>query len=82
MYEQFDSDSENNDNTNINSEYSHKHINVINSISNKIIDNEINCMYDTYIYLKTKIINCLINQILSNSPKSDITITKFPNIKT
>ena len=32
--------------------------------------------------LKVKIVNCLINNVLSNSPETDIIIFKFPNIKT
>lgn len=62
--------------------YSQQHQELINDISNKIFDNDLSVLYEFCITLKTKISNCLIGQILSNSPKSDITITKFPNIKT
>lgn len=64
------------------SKYSKNHNEIINTISNIIFDKDIIMLYDYYNTLKTNISNCLIKQILSNSPKSDITITKFPNIKT
>jgi superfamily II DNA or RNA helicase len=62
--------------------YSQSHQNLINNISNQIFQNDLTELYEFTITLKNKISNCLIDQILSNSPKSDITITKFPNIKT
>ena len=63
-------------------QYSKEHIEIINKISDEFIDNNIIKLYDHYVSLKLTIVNCLINQILMNSPKVDITITKFPNIKT
>lgn len=62
--------------------YSLTHQGLINKISNQIFNNDLKELYENIIVLKNYISNCLINQILSNSPKSDITITKFPNIKT
>jgi hypothetical protein len=62
--------------------YSVEHQSLIEVISDYIIYNNLVKLYEYYLLLKTKIANCLINQILSNSPKSDITITKFTNIKT
>jgi len=76
------------DNTNVlinnlnNSIYSQEHQLIINTISEKIFNNDLVILYEYYNKIKTEISNCLIKQILSNSPKSDITITKFPNIKT
>lgn len=62
--------------------HSQSHQELINIISNEIFNNNMPSLYEFYITLKTKISNCLIEQILFNSPKSDITITKFTNIKT
>ena len=69
-------------NKNINSIYSNFHQELINKISEEFLNDEILKLYDSFIRLKLTIGNCLINQILLNSPKVDITITKFPNIKT
>lgn len=62
--------------------YDRSHAELVNDISEKIFNNDLSALYEFCSVLKTKISNSLINQILSNSPKSDITITKFPNIKT
>lgn len=62
--------------------YSTIHQDLINNISNNIFNNDLLALYNDTITLKNCISNCLIDQILRNSPKSDITITKFPNIKT
>ena len=62
--------------------FSQEHQSLIDTISERIFDQDLALLYTYYNKIKTKISNCLINQILSNSPKSDITITKFPNIKT
>lgn len=56
--------------------------NFINIISNDIIEQNLSSLYDKFIQLKLRISNCLINQILSNSPIVNIDLTKFPNIKT
>lgn len=55
---------------------------LINNISELIIDENITLLYEKFIDLKTRIANCLINQILSNSPTANILLIKFPNIKT
>lgn len=58
------------------------HTSIINEISNVILDND---KYQAYIYftqLELNIINTLIAEILENTPKSDVTITEFTNIKT
>ena len=62
--------------------YSTEHQNIINNISADFLDNNNIMLYNSYVSLKIIIANCLISQILLNSPKVDITITKFPNIKT
>lgn len=62
--------------------YSEKHTLIVNDISQQILDNNIIKLYEHYTTIKNYLANCLIKQILCNSPKSDITITKFPNIKT
>jgi hypothetical protein len=62
--------------------YSEFHENNINNISYELLDNNLTKMYGSYLNLKNIISNCLINQILSNSPKVDISIRVFPNIKT
>jgi SNF2 family DNA or RNA helicase len=54
----------------------------INTISNIIMDNDIESAYHYYKVLELNILNNLIVEILDNSPKTDISITKFPNIKT
>ena len=58
------------------------HQELIDNISNQMFNNDTLGLYENLIKIKNLISNCLIKQILSNSPKSDITITKFPNIKT
>ncbi len=58
------------------------HKTMIETISNELLNNNLIKMYEHYIYLKTFISNNLIKQILVNSPKVDITIMNFPNIKT
>ena len=65
---------------NLNKVNSHKTL--IDNMSEDLILNDILKLYGHYTSLKVTLANCLINQILSNSPKSDITITNFPNIKT
>lgn len=55
---------------------------IINTISNIIIDNDLSLAYKYYKLLELNIFNNLIAEILGNSPKTDITITKFSNIKT
>jgi hypothetical protein len=62
--------------------YSPLHQELIGKISAEIFNNNNKILYDYYCTIKNSICNCLIEQILSNSPKSDITITKFSNIKT
>ena len=64
------------------SSYSNFHQEIINRISEEFLNDDILKLYNSYINLKLTVANCLINQILSNSPKVDISITKFPNIKT
>jgi hypothetical protein len=59
-----------------------EHDTIINRISEEFIINDVLKLYNSYTSLKVTMANCLINQILSNSPKSDIIVTKFPNIKT
>ena len=66
----------------INSIYSNVHQELINRISEEFLNDDILKLYNSFVGLKLTIANCLINQILSNSPKVDIVITKFPNIKT
>ena len=67
-----------NNTTNSILKYSQEHQNMINKISNEILNNDIIKIYNSYKLLA----NCLINQILLNSPKVDIAFVKFPNIKT
>jgi hypothetical protein len=62
--------------------YSDFHQELINKISEEFLNDDILKLYSSFVNLKLTIANCLINQILSNSPKVDISITKFPNIKT
>jgi hypothetical protein len=69
-------------NKNIKSIYSNFHLELINRISEDFLNDDILKLYNSFTELKLSIANCLINQILLNSPKVDITITKFPNIKT
>lgn len=69
-------------NTQNETKYSSEHQKLINEISDQLFNNDLVQLYNYNIKIKTLISNCLINQILSNSPTSDITITKFPNIKT
>ncbi len=55
---------------------------LINTISNTILDNNY-AEGLTYISsIKNKIANFLIAQVLDNSPEADVVVTKFPNIKT
>ena len=71
------------ENNNLNkSKYSESHQYLIDNISEKIFGEDLITLYDYFKEIKNKITNCLIEQILYNSPKSDIIITKFPNIKT
>ena len=58
------------------------HENIINEISNIILDNDKYQAYLYYLTLELNIINTLISEILENTPKSDISITEFINIKT
>jgi len=58
------------------------HSTIINNISDIVLDND---KYQAYLYfvkLELNIINTLISEILENTPKSDITVTEFTNIKT
>ena len=55
---------------------------MINIISNAILDLEYNLGLEMLSNIKNKIANYLIAQVLDNSPQEDIIITKFPNIKT
>jgi SNF2 family DNA or RNA helicase len=58
------------------------HSQIVNKISNIILDND---KYEAYLYclkLELNIINTLIAEILENTPKSDIVVTDFTNIKT
>jgi hypothetical protein len=55
---------------------------IINEISNIILDNDKHQAYLYFIKIEINIINTLISEILENTPKSDISITKFTNIKT
>ena len=55
---------------------------IINNISNIVLNND---KYEAYLYftkLELNIINTLISEILENTPKSDVTITEFTNVKT
>jgi len=62
--------------------YYSEHQSLINEISELLFNNNLVKLYEYYIKIKTLIANRLISKILSNSPTSDVTITKFPNIKT
>jgi hypothetical protein len=64
------------------SKYSEQHQILIDDVSNQLFSDDLKTSYQLYTKIKTQITNCLISQILMNSPKADITITKFPNIKT
>ena len=55
---------------------------IINTISNIVLDNDKSSAYNYYKMIELNIINNLIAEILENNPKSDIIVTKFPNIKT
>jgi DNA repair protein RAD5 len=55
---------------------------LINNISNSILDHDYVSGYNSIMTIKTKITNFLIAQILDNSPEADVVKTKFPNIKT
>jgi hypothetical protein len=55
---------------------------IINDISNIILDNDKHQAYLYFMKLEINIINTLISEILENTPKSDISITEFTNIKT
>lgn len=81
--DKYDQSEQSNQNTKNNSSmYSYFHQSTINLISEELMNNDILKLYNSYTNLKLIIANCLINQVLSNSPKVDITITKFSNIKT
>jgi SNF2 family DNA or RNA helicase len=56
--------------------------NIIKKIGNIICDDNKYLAYIYYNKLYLKIINSLITEILENTPKADITITEFTNIKT
>lgn len=62
--------------------YSDEHQLLIDEISEELFNYNLVRLYEYNIKIKTLIANHLISQILSNSPTSDIIITKFPNIKT
>ena len=64
------------------SKYSNEHKSLIDEISKCLFESNLNALYYYCCELKKQISNCLIKQILCNSPKSDITINKFSNIKT
>ena len=66
----------------ISRKYTNEHNNIINMISEEILNDNTFKLYNIFVDLKLIIANCLINQILLNSPKVDITLMKFPNIKT
>jgi hypothetical protein len=66
----------------ISTKYTNEHNNIINMISEEILNDNTFKLYNIFVDLKLIIANCLINQILLNSPKVDITLMKFPNIKT
>ena len=68
----------NSENFNILTDYS----TIIDNISNIIIDNDKYQAYLSFVKLELNIINTLITQILENTPKSDISIMEFTNIKT
>jgi len=55
---------------------------IINNINNIVIDNDKYKAYDNYIEIQLNIINTLIAEILTNTPKADVIITEFTNIKT
>ncbi len=55
---------------------------LINNISNSILDHDYVSGYNSIMTIKTKITNFLIAQILDNSPEADVVKTKFANIKT
>jgi hypothetical protein len=62
--------------------YSYNHQTLINNISEHIINDNLTLLYKYYNKIQLLISNCLIKQILENSPKVDIILLKFPNIKT
>jgi DNA repair protein RAD5 len=63
-------------------EYDSEKEEIINIISNAILDSEYSLGLEMLSNIKNKIGNYLIAQVLDNSPQADIIITKFPNIKT
>jgi len=65
----------------LNSEISNQD-NILNSINEIILDNNIIKGYQYINILKKNICNYLISNILDNSPLSDINLTSFNNIKT
>lgn len=73
---------ENDKSTTNEKDYSVNHKQLINEISNEFFKNNLFELYKYFITIKDNISNCLIYKILFNSPKTDIIITKFPNIKT
>lgn len=58
------------------------HSEIINQMSEHILNNDLLNMYESYVNLKKIIANNLIAQILSNSPKVGVVIKTFSNIKT
>lgn len=55
---------------------------IINEISNLLLENNKSLAYTYLKKLELNILNNLFTEILDNNPKSDVTITKFSNIKT
>jgi DNA repair protein RAD5 len=55
---------------------------LINKISDIVISDDKYEAYKTFKTLELNIVNTLIKEILENTPKTDVTITKFTNIKT
>ena len=67
----------------IDNKYSLEHQLITKKISEEyFLPNNALILYKSYMSLKIIIANCLIKQILTNSPKVNITLTKFLNIKT
>ena len=63
-------------------ELENKKINIINTVSNALLDEDYESGYEILNIIKSDITNYLIAQILDNSPESDVVTINFPNIKT
>ena len=58
------------------------HSGIIDEISDIVLNNDKYQAYLYFIKLELNIINTLISEILENTPKSDVIVTEFTNIKT